>query len=90
MIHNLNADEFSSLYPKFRAVGRRSSPWGQRREIKKVARSRPVSRPALLYVELVEAGRVPWSLRGVLGGHQPRGLTDSVAAGCGLHRYLQN
>ena len=41
VLHNFNADGFDSLYPRYAADGRRSSRWGQRREIKKIAKSKP-------------------------------------------------
>jgi transposase len=42
VIHNFNADGFSSLYPKYRGGRPPKFPLAQRREIKKVAKSRPV------------------------------------------------
>ncbi len=41
VIRNFNADGFSSCTRSTRAAGRRSSPLPQRREIKKIAKSRP-------------------------------------------------
>jgi transposase len=42
VIRNFNADGFSSLYPKYRGGRAPKFTLGQRREIKKLARSRPV------------------------------------------------
>jgi transposase len=42
VIHNFNADGFSSLYPKYRGGRPPKFTLAQRREIKKVAKSRPV------------------------------------------------
>ena len=41
VIHNFNADGFSSLYPKYRGGRPPKFTLGQRREIKKIAKSRP-------------------------------------------------
>ena len=41
VIRNFNADGFSSLYPKYRGGHPPKSTLGQRREIKKIAKSRP-------------------------------------------------
>ena len=41
VIHNFNADGFSSLYPKYKGGRPPKFSLGQRREIKKVAKSRP-------------------------------------------------
>ena len=41
VIHNFNADGFGSLYPKYRGGRPPKFTLGQRREIKKVAKSRP-------------------------------------------------
>ena len=41
VIRNFNADGFSSLYPKYRGGRAPKCTLGQRREIKKIARSRP-------------------------------------------------
>jgi hypothetical protein len=42
VIHNFNADGFDSLYPRYRGVRAPKFTLGQRREIKKIAKSRPV------------------------------------------------
>ena len=42
VIHNFNADGFSSLYPKYKGGRPPKFTLVQRREIKKIARSRPV------------------------------------------------
>jgi transposase len=42
MIHNFNADGFDSLYPKYRGGRPRTFTLPERREIKKIAKSRPV------------------------------------------------
>ena len=41
VIHNFNADGFSSLYPKYRGGRPPKFTLGQRREVEKIARSRP-------------------------------------------------
>jgi transposase len=41
VIHNFNADGFSSLYPRYRGGRPLKFTLGQRREIKKIAKSRP-------------------------------------------------
>ena len=41
VIHNFNADGFSSLYPKYQGGRPAKFALGQRREIKKIAKSRP-------------------------------------------------
>jgi transposase len=41
VIHNFNADGFASLYPKYRGGRPPKFSLGQRREIKKIAKSRP-------------------------------------------------
>jgi transposase len=42
VIHNFNADGFGSLYPRYRGGRAPKFTLGQRREIKKIAKSRPV------------------------------------------------
>ena len=42
VIHNFNADGFDSLYPRYRGGRAPKFTLGQRREIKKIARSQPV------------------------------------------------
>jgi transposase len=44
MIHNFNADGFSSLYPKYKGGRPPKFSLPQRREIKKIAKSRPDER----------------------------------------------
>jgi transposase len=41
VIHNFNADGFSSLYPRYKGGRPPKFTLGQRREIKKIAKSRP-------------------------------------------------
>jgi len=41
VIHNFNADGFSSLYPQYKGGRPPKFTLGQRREIKKIAKSRP-------------------------------------------------
>ena len=43
VIHNFNADGFSSLYTKYKGGRPSKFTLGQRREIKKIAKSRPAS-----------------------------------------------
>jgi transposase len=42
VIHNFNADGFGSLYPRYKGGHLPKFTLGQRREIKKIAKSRPV------------------------------------------------
>jgi hypothetical protein len=42
VIHNFNADGFSSLYPRYQGGRPPKFTLGQRREIKKIAKSRPI------------------------------------------------
>ena len=42
VIHNFNADGFASLYPRYKGGRPRTFTLPERREIKKVAKSRPV------------------------------------------------
>ena len=73
VLHNFNEDRFQSPTPATRAAAHRRSPSRNRREIKRIALSRPTDHdPALLDVEPVEAGRVP-RRRGGGRRHQPRG-----------------
>ena len=59
VIHNFNADGFDSLAPKYAGGRPPTFTLPQRREIKKIALSRPTrSRPAVLDVVAVQAGRV--------------------------------
>ena len=47
VIRNFNADGFDSLYPRYRAAARRSSPFPQRRRSRRSpSRSRPRTVPA--------------------------------------------
>ena len=41
LIHNFNADGFDSLYPKYRGVRTKTFTLPERREIKKIAKSKP-------------------------------------------------
>jgi Helix-turn-helix domain len=60
VIRNFNADGFSSLYPRYKGGRPPKFTLGQRREIKKIAKSRPGGPwPAVFHLEPVEAGRVP-------------------------------
>jgi transposase len=60
VIRNFNADGFSSLYPRYRGGRPPKFTLVQRREIKKVARSKPARAwPAVFHLELVQAGGVP-------------------------------
>jgi len=65
VIRNFSADGFSSLYPKYKGGWPPKFTLAQRREIKKIAKSRPVEHDLpFSTLELVEAGRV----RGGRGG----------------------
>src|SRR6266568_900877 len=59
VIRNFNADGFGALYPKHRCRRAPKFTLGQRREIKKIAKSRPGRPwPAVLHVEPGQAGRL--------------------------------
>ena len=71
VIHNFNADGFDSLAPKYSGGRPPKFTLPERREIKKIALSRPGRpRPALFDLEPVQAGRVP-GRRGGGRRHQP-------------------
>jgi len=59
VIHNFNADGFSSLYPKYKGGRPPKFTLPQRREIKKVAKSKPGEHGLPFYLELGQAGRLP-------------------------------
>lgn len=42
MLHNFNADGFTSLYPKYKGGRPKTFTLPERREIKKIAKSKPV------------------------------------------------
>jgi hypothetical protein len=83
VIRNFNADGFNSLYPKYKGGWPPMFIWGQRREIKKLAKSRSAEHGLPFHLEPGQAGRLP----GRGGGgrrHQPRG--PAPAAPRGLNR----
>ena len=59
VIRNFNADGFGSLYPKYKGGRPPKFTAGQRREIKKIAKARPVIMTCRFGLEPVQAGRVP-------------------------------
>jgi len=66
-VRNFNADGFGSLYPKYRAGHPPKFTLPQRREIKKIAKSRPGEHDLPFSAwSLARAGRVPggrgWSM----------------------------
>ena len=81
VIRNFNADGFSSLYPKYKGGHRPKFTLAQRREIKKIAKSRPAEHDLPFST---------WSLsklaeflvaEGVAGRHQPRGAAGAAPRG---------
>jgi hypothetical protein len=59
VIRNFNADGFDSLYPRYKGGYPLRFTLGQRREIKKIAMSKPAERGVAFCLEPVEAGGVP-------------------------------
>ena len=81
VIRNFSADGFASLYPKYKGGRPPKFTLGQRREIKKIAKSRPAGHDLPFST---------WSLsklaeflvaEGVAGRHQPRGAAHAAARG---------
>src|SRR5689334_17062756 len=81
VIHNFNADGFASLYPRYRGGRAPKFTLGQRREIKKIAKSRPAEHDLPFST---------WSLpklgeflvaEGVGRRHQPRGPAGAAPRG---------
>jgi transposase len=75
VIHNFNTDGFGSLYPRYRGGRPPKFTLPQRRETKKIAKSKQAGRagPAILDLEPVEAGGVP-GRRGVVDNISHEGL----------------
>jgi transposase len=59
VIRNFNADGFSSLYPRCKGGRPPKFTLGQRREIKKIAKSKPAEHGLPFCLESVEAGGLP-------------------------------
>jgi len=59
VIRNFNADGFSSLYPKYQGGHPPKFTLPQRREIRKIANSRPAEHDLPFCLEPVQAGGVP-------------------------------
>ena len=76
---NVNADGFSSLYPKYRGGHPPTFTLGRRREIKKLAKSKPAGHDLPFFLEPGQAGRLPGG-RGGGRRHQPRGPCGSCSA----------
>ena len=76
VIRNFNADGFGSLYPKYKGGHPPKFTLGQRREIKKIAKSKPARvRPAVFRT---------WSLAELAVSWWPRGWsTTSATKACG-------
>jgi hypothetical protein len=64
VIHNFNADGFSSLYPKYKGGRPPKFTLGQRREIKKIAKSRPAEHDLPFPPEACRSWRNFWWPRG--------------------------
>ena len=74
VIHNFNADGFSSLYPRYRGGHPPKFTLPQRREIKKIAKSPPAGH---------DLPFPAWSLAKLAGSLAAGGATTSVTRGCG-------
>jgi hypothetical protein len=83
VIRNFNADGFDSLYPRYKGGRPPKFTLGQRREIKKIAKSHPADH-GLPFSELepVQAGGLPGRREGG-GRHQPRAPARPAARGGG-------
>ena len=64
VIRNFNADGFSSLYPKYKGGRPPKFTLGQRREIKKIAKSGPWSMACRFLPGACRSWRSSWWLRG--------------------------
>ena len=81
VIRNFNADGFDSLYPKYRGGRAPKFTLGQRRAIKKIAKSRARRPwPAVFHLEPGQAGGLP-GRRGSGRRHLPRGPARAAARG---------
>ena len=81
VIRNFNADGFGSLYPKYRGGRPPKFTLGQRREIKKIAKAKPIEYDLpFSALEPGQAGRLPGG-RGGGRRHQPRGPSHHAPRG---------
>jgi hypothetical protein len=81
VIHNFNADGFDSLYPKYAGGRPRTFTLPERREIKKIAKSKPAEHGLpFLDLEPGQTRRLP-GRRGGGRRHQPRGPSDPAPRG---------
>jgi transposase len=64
VLRNFNADGFSSLYPRYKGGRPPKFTLGQRREIKKIAKSRPVDHDLPFPPGACRSWRSSWWLRG--------------------------
>jgi winged helix-turn helix protein len=76
VIRNFNADGFDSLYPKYRGGHPPKFTLRQRREIKKIAKSKPAAGPASAAGSAV--GRPARRTPGHTGWAPPMGLAHSL------------
>lgn len=92
VIHNFNTDGFDSLYPKYSGGRPRLFTLRERREIKRIAKSKPAERPAVLDLEPDQVGGLP-GRRGAGRRHQPRGPVGPAPRGGRLvstHKDLED
>jgi hypothetical protein len=81
VIHNFNADGFGSLDPRYRGRSAVEVHSQQRREVKKIVKSRPAEHGLPFSTwEPGQADRSSWWLRGGRR-HQPRGPADPAPRG---------
>ncbi len=71
VIRNFNADGFSSLYPKYKGGRPPKFTLGQRREVKKIAKSGQPGVACRVPPGACRSWRSSWSLRGVVQRHLP-------------------
>ena len=64
VIHNFNTDGFDSLYPKYKGGRPRTFTLPERREIKKIAKSRPTEHDLPFSPGVCPSWRTSWSPRG--------------------------
>lgn len=73
VIHNFNADGFDSLYPKYKGGRPKTFTLAERREIKKITKSKPAEHGLPFRPEPGQAGRLP-GRRGVVDDISHEGL----------------
>lgn len=64
VIHNFNADGFDSLYPKYKGGRPKKFTFAERREIKKIVKSKPAEHGLPFRPGAWPSWPISWSLRG--------------------------